>query len=106
MLGFVFVLGFQIYLVWIQIRDAINGKAGKAAALPKFSDTLNLSQSEGADYALQLALSDLIFFHDNAPAHKQVNEDYLLLRNKCQFSSVPTQSTHWIFGGIAHCTME
>ena len=34
------------------IRDAINGKAGKAAALPKFSDTLNLSQSEGADYAL------------------------------------------------------
>ena len=49
---------------------------------------------EGAPYALSLALPHLIFFHDIAPAHKQVNDDYLLLRNKCQFSSVPTQSTH------------
>ena len=29
---------------------AHNGKAGKAAALPKFSDALTLSQSGGADY--------------------------------------------------------
>ena len=28
-----------------QFRDVINGKAGKAAALPKFSDMLTLSQS-------------------------------------------------------------
>ena len=28
-------------------RGVINGKAGKAAALPKFSDTLTLSQSRG-----------------------------------------------------------
>ena len=33
-------------------RGVINGKAGKAAALPKFS----LSQPEGADYAHPLAL--------------------------------------------------
>ena len=30
------------------IRGVINGKAGKAAALPKFSDTLTLSQPRGA----------------------------------------------------------
>ena len=33
-----------------------NGKAGEAAALPKFSDTLTLSQPEGTDYADPLAL--------------------------------------------------
>ena len=43
-------------------RGVINGKAGKAAALPKFSDTLTLSQSEGADYAQPLALPHLKFF--------------------------------------------
>ena len=37
-------------------RGVINGKAGKAAALPNFSDTLTLSQSKGADYAHPLAL--------------------------------------------------
>ena len=35
----------------ILLRGVINGKAGKTAALPKFSDTLTLSQSEEADYA-------------------------------------------------------
>ena len=45
-------------------RGVINGKAGKAAALPKFSDTLTLSQSAWADYAQPLALPHLIFFHD------------------------------------------
>ena len=43
-------------------RGVINGKAGKAAALPKFSDTLTLSQSEGADCAQPLALLPLNFF--------------------------------------------
>jgi len=44
-------------------RGVINGKAGKAAALPKFSNTLTLSQwGEGADYAQPLALPHLIFF--------------------------------------------
>ena len=33
------------------LRGVINGKADKAAALPKFSDMLTLSQSGGADYA-------------------------------------------------------
>ena len=33
------------------IRGVTNGKAGKAAALPKFSDTLTLSQPGGAKYA-------------------------------------------------------
>ena len=40
-------------------RSVINGKAGKAAALPKFSDTLTLSQSGGVDYAQPLALPHL-----------------------------------------------
>ena len=32
-------------------RGVINDKAGKAAALPKLSDSLTLSQSGKADYA-------------------------------------------------------
>ena len=46
-------------------RGVINGKAGrgKAAALPKFSDKLTLSQSEVADYAQPLALPHLNFFY-------------------------------------------
>ena len=43
-------------------RGVINGKAGKAAALAKFSDTLTLSQSEGADHAQPLALPHLKIF--------------------------------------------
>ena len=34
---------------------------GKAEALPKFSDTLTLSQSEEEDYAQPLALSHITF---------------------------------------------
>ena len=37
-------------------RGVINGKAGKAAALPKFSDMLTPSQPEGAYNAHPLAL--------------------------------------------------
>ena len=37
----------------------IYSKAGKAAALPKSSDTLTLSQSGGADYAQPLDLPHL-----------------------------------------------
>ena len=40
----------------IHVRGVINGKTGKAAALPKVSDTLTLSQSGGADYAQPLDL--------------------------------------------------
>ena len=43
-------------LMLMMIRGVINGKAGKAAALPKFSDTLTLLQPRGADYAHPLAL--------------------------------------------------
>ena len=43
-------------------RGKINGKAGKAAALPKFSYMLTLSKSRGADYAQPLALPHLKFF--------------------------------------------
>ena len=42
-------------------RGVINGKAGKAAALPKFSETLTLSQLGRADYAPPLALPYLKF---------------------------------------------
>ena len=44
-------------------RGVINGKVGKAAALP--SNTLTLSQSGGEDYAQPLASP--IFFRDYAP---------------------------------------
>ena len=37
----------------------ISGNVGKAAALPKCSDSLALSQLLGADYAQPLALPDL-----------------------------------------------
>ena len=43
----------------LKYRGVINGKAGKAAALPKFSDLLTLSQSGWADYAQPLALLGL-----------------------------------------------
>jgi hypothetical protein len=43
-------------------RGVINGKAGKAATLPKFSDTLTLSQPEREeDYAHSLAPPRLKF---------------------------------------------
>ena len=48
-------------------RGVINGKAGKAAALPKFSDALTKSQPRGADYAHQLALPHPKFFRDYDP---------------------------------------
>ena len=44
------------------VRGIINSKAGKAAASPKFLDTLNLSQSGGADYTQPLALLYLKFY--------------------------------------------
>ena len=47
-------------------RGVINGKAGKAAALPKFLDTLILSQPREADYAHPLAFPKN--FLDYAPA--------------------------------------
>ena len=43
------------------MRDEINGKADKTAALPKLSDALTLSELGGADYAHPLALSHLKF---------------------------------------------
>ena len=44
-------------------RGVINGKAG----IPKFSDTLTLSQPGEADYAHSLALPHLKFFLDYIP---------------------------------------
>ena len=62
---------FEIFWSWrrsvqwlcnVMFRGVINGKAGKAAALPKFSDTLTLSQSgEQIKYAPPLALPHLKF---------------------------------------------
>ena len=51
------------------LRGVINGKAGKAAALPKFSDTLTLSQPRWANYAHPLALLHLKNFCDYAPVY-------------------------------------
>ena len=56
----------------IDYRGVINGKAGKAAALPKFSDTLTLSQPGEADYAHSLALPHRKNFSDYAPEYKHV----------------------------------
>ena len=52
---------FSTALFWLKdnIRGVINAKAGKAAALPKLSDTLTLSQPEWADNAHPLALLGL-----------------------------------------------
>ena len=47
----------------------INGRAGKTAALIKFSDTLTLPQPRGEDYAHQLALPHLKFFSNYAPVY-------------------------------------
>ena len=52
-------------------RGLINGKAGKATALPKFSDMLTLFKSGGADYDQPMALSHLKIFRDYAPAKTQ-----------------------------------
>ena len=49
-------------------RGVINGKAGKTAALPKFSDTLTLSQSRGQIISQPLALPHLKSLRDYAPA--------------------------------------
>ena len=51
-------------------RGVINGKAGKAVAIPKNSDTLTLSLiggAGGASYAHLLALPCLKKFRDYAP---------------------------------------
>ena len=45
----------------------INGKAGKVAVLPKFSDMLTQSLPRGADYDHSLALPHLKFYLDYAP---------------------------------------
>ena len=51
-----------------RVTGVINDKAGKAVALPKFSDTITLSQpGGGADCAHSLALPHLNFFCDQAP---------------------------------------
>ena len=47
----------------------INGKAGKAAALPKFSDMLTLSQPRETDYAHPLA-SLCLKFSVNTPKYE------------------------------------
>ena len=46
-------------MMLINNRGIINGKTGKAATLPKFSDTLILFQPRGADCAHPLALLSL-----------------------------------------------
>ena len=54
--------GFHLHLLvltFVYCRGVINGKAGKAAALPRFLDMLTLSQPGGAGYAHQLTLPHL-----------------------------------------------
>ena len=57
-------------------RGVINGKAGKAAALPKFLDALTLSQSGAADYAQPLALPYLKN-RDYAPGVNLLSYEYI-----------------------------
>ena len=59
-------VGFTRFLA-STCRGVINVKANKAAALPKFSDMLTLSQPRGEDYAYQLALPHQKMFRDYAP---------------------------------------
>ena len=57
----------------------IHGKAGKAAAFPKFSDTLTLCQPWGADHAHPLALPCLKTFCDYTPVFYQFSCHYPLI---------------------------
>ena len=66
-------------------RGVNNGKAGKAAALPKFSDMLTLSQPRVADYAHPLALPHQKMFRDYAPGSAQVG-----LLHTCLWSDIHT----------------
>jgi hypothetical protein len=52
---------FKYKGVIMYVSGVINGKADKAAALPKFSDMLTLFQSGGTHYALPVALPVLQF---------------------------------------------
>ena len=52
-------------MIWSLNRGVI--KTGKAAALPKFSDTLILTLPRGADNGHLLALPHLNFYQDYAP---------------------------------------
>ena len=61
----------------IHNRGVINGKAGKTAALPKFSDMLTLSQSGGADCTQPLALPHLKIFVIT-PLRKKVHSAYVV----------------------------
>jgi hypothetical protein len=70
-------VGRDYYLVCT--RGVINGKAGKATALPKFLDTLILSHSWGADYAQPLSLPHLNKFRDYAPVYLHHNAQWLTL---------------------------
>ena len=67
-----FILSINTVILHSNIKGVINGKAGKAAALPKFSDTLTLSQPGEADYAHSLALPHRKNFSDYAPEYKHV----------------------------------
>ena len=52
----------KIFSNFVAFSENPNFKVGKAATLSKFSDTLTLFQTGGADYAQPLALPHLNFF--------------------------------------------
>ena len=60
-----------------QGRGIINGKAGKAAALPKFSDMLTLSQPGGAYYAHTLGLLAPEHSQSGGPSKSEIGLDRL-----------------------------
>ena len=54
---------------WVKIKGIINGKAGKAAALHKFSDTLSLSQYGGSRLCPTIGFALPKIFHDYTPLY-------------------------------------
>ena len=74
-------------------RGVINGKAGKAAALPKFSDSLTLSQPGGSDYAHTLALPHLTIFYDYVPGARSPEAPTSLMSARYCLIKIPQLCT-------------
>ena len=92
LITFIFFSNFYLLSV-ISIRGVINGKAGKAAALPKFSDSLTLSQPGGSDYAHTLALPHLTIFYDYVPGARSPEAPTSLMSARYCLIKIPQLCT-------------
>jgi hypothetical protein len=67
-------------------RGKINGKTGKTAVLPKYSDSLTLSQPARADYARDMShLKNPVITHLRVTVHQKVKNIYLKRKMRTKF---------------------